>query len=107
MKVLIDECVPKAFKRAFSDQGHECMTVQEAGWAGIVNGKLLGIAEAEHDVLLTVDANLPHQQSLAGRRIAIVIIRARSNRLADLAPHLPACSKRYKQFKLVKLYTWD
>jgi hypothetical protein len=34
---------------------------------------------------------LQYQQNLTGRRIAIVIIRARTNRLVDLEPHFLAC----------------
>ena len=40
MKVLIDECSPKALKRHLADFGHHCVTVQEAGWAGKKNGEL-------------------------------------------------------------------
>jgi predicted nuclease of predicted toxin-antitoxin system len=75
MKVLIDECAPRALKYTLAVHGHECLTVQE-------NGELLALAEAEFDVLVTVDTNLRYQQNLAGRKIAIVILRAQSNRLA-------------------------
>jgi predicted nuclease of predicted toxin-antitoxin system len=34
MKVLIDECAPKALKTFLTKHGHECLTVQEAGWSG-------------------------------------------------------------------------
>jgi len=34
MKVLIDECAPKALKTFLIQRGHESSTVQEAGWAG-------------------------------------------------------------------------
>src|SRR6267143_3003349 len=54
MKVLIDECVPRALKGFLSKHGHESLTVQEAGWSGKENGELL---EAEFDVLVTVDTN--------------------------------------------------
>lgn len=91
MKVLIDECAPRALKQALASHGHECLSVQEAGWSGKVNGELLELAEAEFDVLVTVDTNLRYQQNLAGRKIAIVILRARSNRLTHLSPHFPAC----------------
>ncbi len=30
VKVLIDECAPKALKRHLTNRGHECVTVQEA-----------------------------------------------------------------------------
>jgi len=82
MKVLIDECAPRALKYTLAVHGHECLTVQEAGWSGKENGELLALAEAEFDVLVTVDTNLRYQQNLAGRKIAIVILRAQSNRLA-------------------------
>ena len=56
MKVLIDECAPRALKTFLTNQGHESLTVQEAGWAGKENGELLNLAEADHfDALVTVD----------------------------------------------------
>ena len=76
MKVLIDECAPKAMKYTLAAHGHECLTVQEAGWSGKENGELLALAEDEFDVLVTLDTNLKYQQNLAGRKIAIVILRA-------------------------------
>ncbi len=41
------------------------------------------------DALLTLDKNLPYQQNLDSVRIAVLIIHAYSNRLADLLPLLP------------------
>jgi hypothetical protein len=32
MKLLIDECAPKALKVAPAASGFDCATVQEAGW---------------------------------------------------------------------------
>lgn len=58
MKVLIDECAPKALQDLPTKRGRESLTVQEAGWAGKENGELLALAETEFDVLLTVDINL-------------------------------------------------
>jgi hypothetical protein len=46
MRVLIDECAPKALKNYLTNHGHECRTVQEAGWSGRQNGELLSLAEA-------------------------------------------------------------
>jgi hypothetical protein len=47
---------------------------------GKSNGELLRDAEAAaYDVLLTVDQGLPEQQSSAGRKLAIILIRARTN----------------------------
>ena len=59
----------------------------EAGLAGKKNGVLLGLAEgAGFEIFVTMDKGLEYEQNLAGRSIAIVILRARSNRLADLLP---------------------
>jgi predicted nuclease of predicted toxin-antitoxin system len=99
MKVLIDECAPRALKHTLAAHGHECLTVQEAGWSGKVNGELLKLAEAEFDAFVTVDTNLRYQQNLAGRKIAIVILRARSNRLTDLSPNFPACVMALQSIK--------
>jgi len=91
MKVLIDECAPKGLKHALATHGHECLTVQEAGWSGKENGELLTFAEDKFDVLVTLDTNLGYQQNLAGRKISIIVLRARSNRLAHISPLFPAC----------------
>lgn len=90
MKVLLDECIPRKFKNALPD--HECQTVPEAGFAGQKNGVLLSFTEAAgFDLFFTMDNGLQYQQNLAGRSIAVLIVRARSNRLEDLLPHLEAC----------------
>jgi predicted nuclease of predicted toxin-antitoxin system len=90
MRILLDECIPRKFKNALPD--HECQTVPEAGLAGQKNGLLLSLAEAAgFDLFLTMDKGLQYQQNLSGRSIAILIIRAKSNRLEDLLPHLEAC----------------
>ena len=44
MRVLLDECVPRALRRDIP--GHEVKTVAEAGWAGVKNGELLRL---KHD----------------------------------------------------------
>jgi predicted nuclease of predicted toxin-antitoxin system len=90
MKVLIDECAPRALKGFLLKHGHESLTVQEAGWSGKENGALLAVAETEFDVLVTVDTNLRYQQNLAGRGIAIVVLQSSSNRLEHLRQYFPA-----------------
>ena len=90
MKVLLDECIPRKLKDALP--GHGCHTVPEVGLAGQKNGALLSLAEAAgFEVFLTIDRGLQYQENLAGRGIAILIVRARSNRLQDLLPHIEAC----------------
>lgn len=106
MKVLIDECAPRAIKKHLTDYGHECITVQEAGWAGKKNGELLRLAEVAFDALVTVDTNLHFQQNLAGRKIAIVILHSSSNRLAllrQLFPTLVSALEKIKPGEIVQL----
>ncbi len=98
MKVLLDECVPRKFKDSLT--GHECRTVPEAGWAGKKNGELLSLAEqADFDVFLTVDRGMEYEQSLSGRKIAIILVRSTSNRLADLLCHVPEILKLLSSIK--------
>jgi hypothetical protein len=59
------------------------------GGSGIKNGELLVLAEAAFDVFVTVDRNLFFQQNLPKFNIAVLILDARSNRLADLRPLVP------------------
>ncbi|MGH9651676.1 MAG: hypothetical protein ACRD3I_14570, partial [Terriglobales bacterium] len=59
------------------------------GWAGLANGELLAVAQNEFDLFLTVDTNLPYQQNLQGFQIAVILLRAKTTRLADLKPLLP------------------
>ena len=86
MRVLIDECVPRKIKRSFPS--HVCATAQEAGLGGKQNGDLLALAERKFDVFLTVDKGVRYQQNLSGRNIAILLIRARSNDIDDILPHV-------------------
>jgi predicted nuclease of predicted toxin-antitoxin system len=99
MKVLIDECAPRALKHSLAARGHQCLTVQEAGWAGKQNGELLRLAEGGFDVLVTLDTNLQYQQNLTRRKIAIVVIRATSNRLSYLSPYFADCAKVLETIK--------
>ena len=90
MRILIDECIDERFRNSLSPQ--DCQTVRYAGLAGLKNGDLLEAAEtAGFDVFLTVDQGIECQQNLTGRKIAIIVFRAKSNRLKDLLPFVPAC----------------
>jgi len=87
VKLLLDECVDRRLAKEFV--GHDVITVPQAGWAGVKNGKLLNLAQDQFDVFVTVDQSLPFQQSLAQFRIAVLILMAPSNRLDDLRPLVP------------------
>jgi predicted nuclease of predicted toxin-antitoxin system len=91
MKILIDECVPRRFKFSLARKGHDCQTVPEAGLAGKRNGELLNLAEGTFDLFVTLDKGLEFQQNLAGKAIAIIVIRAKSNRFVDVEQHAAEC----------------
>lgn len=84
MKLLLDECIDRKFAKEFVD--YEIKTVPQMGWAGIKNGQLLALAQAEFDVFITVDQNLSFQQNLSQFDIAVIVLQASSNRLTDLKP---------------------
>ena len=87
MKLLLDECIDRKLAREFP--GYEVKTVPQMGWAGVKNGQLLALAEAEFDVFITVDRNLSFQQNLPQFNIAVVVLQAQSNRLVDLKTLIP------------------
>lgn len=87
MKLLLDECIDRKLVKEFV--GYEVKTVPQMGWAGVKNGQLLALAEAEFDVFITVDRNLSFQQNLPQFDMAVIVLQATSNRLADLKPLLP------------------
>lgn len=91
MRILIDECLPAPIKDSFSPHGHECKTVREVGYGSKKNGELLSLADGKWDVLLTNDKNIKYQQNMVGRTISVLVLRAKSNRLNDLLPLVPAC----------------
>jgi len=87
VKLLLDECIDRRLTKDL--EGHEVKTVPQMGWAGIKNGELLTLAEKEFDVFITVDRNLSFQQNLPKFNIAVLVLHATSNRLADLKPLVP------------------
>lgn len=60
------------------------------GWTDLDDGPLLDIMAGRFDVLVTVDKSLPKQQRVNNRPVAVVVLRAKTNRLADLLPHVPS-----------------
>ncbi len=89
MRVLIDECIDERLRHEFP--GHDCQTARYAKLAGFKNGRLLSAAEtAGFEVIITVDQEIPYQQNMETRRIAILILCAATNRLADLQKLVPS-----------------
>ena len=57
-------------------------------WAALDRTRLTR-AQQEFDALVTIDGNLPFQQDLSRFAIAVIVLRARSNRLANLRRLVP------------------
>lgn len=84
---MLDECIDRKLAREFV--GYEVKTVPQMGWAGVKNGQLLALVEAEFDIFITVDRNLSFQQNLPQFDVAVIVLQAPSNRLADLKLLVP------------------
>ncbi len=97
MKVLLDECVTRYLKRDFT--GHEVLTVGEAGFKGLKNGRLLQAASAQYDVLVTVDQNLQYQQNLNTFTIAIIVLKAERSTYPMLKPLIPRVLETLEKIK--------
>ena len=72
MSILLDEGVPRVIQRRLTDLS--ISTIEEMGWRGIRNGKLLDLMAGRFGVLVTTDKNLRHQQNLERRQISAVIL---------------------------------
>ncbi|MBA2691735.1 MAG: DUF5615 family PIN-like protein [Rubrobacter sp.] len=92
MRVLLDEMLDRRLKRFLPD-GIEAHTVRERGWGSVQNGELLEAAQREFEVLITTDQGIPHQQNLKRFDLAVIVLSAKSNSIADLEPLMPEVSR--------------
>lgn len=97
MRLRLDECVPRRLGRELAD--HEVLTVQQAGWSGLGNGRLLEVAQRRFDVFVTVDQGLRYQQDISGFQIAIVVLEAPTNDIEDLRPLMPRVRELLPQLR--------
>jgi len=84
MRVLVDECIDWRILRD--------LVGIDAKTDGLVRNRewCVACAGRQHfDVFVTVDRNLSYQQNLGRYKIALVVLRARTNRLRDLRPLIP------------------
>src|SRR5208282_6692783 len=86
MLVLFDNGTPRTLARYLIDH-HAVTEARARGWEQLENGDLLTVAEAAgFEVLVTTDKNLPCQQSLAGRKLAVVVLG--KGRWSLIEPHV-------------------
>jgi len=88
MRVLLDANLPQEFRHELS--GHDVQTARFAGLNDLDDGALLDRMSGRFDALVTMDTNLVHQQNLTNRPFAVIVLRARSNRMCDLRPLVPS-----------------
>jgi hypothetical protein len=70
------------------------------GWSGRKNGELLQLMTGQgFEVLVTVDQNIRHQQNLQVGGVAVLVLVAPSNRLADLVPLMPSAQAALASMK--------
>ena len=84
MRVLLDENLDWRLARDLP--GHEVASVPRIGWSGIANGELLARANGIYNVLITMDVGIGYQQNATKYKIAVIVLQAPSNRLADTRP---------------------
>jgi predicted nuclease of predicted toxin-antitoxin system len=72
MRILFDQGTPVPLRQHFP--GHQVETAFDLGWSRLTNGELLAAAEGRFDVLVTTDKNLRQQQSLSGRKLAVLVL---------------------------------
>lgn len=87
-RVLLDECVPRRLRRELA--GLVVSTVPGEGWASRGDGALLRLMlAAGYTTFVTMDRNLAYQQHVAAGGVAVLVLRARTNRWSDLVPLVP------------------
>lgn len=85
MRILFDQATPVPLKSYLV--GHEVRTAAEQSWDRLKNGDLISAAEDDgFEPLLTTDKIMPHQQNMAGRRIALMILSRQQ--WPQLRPHV-------------------
>jgi len=91
MKLLLDHCLDWRLSR--SVPGHTVKAAGKLGWGRLKDAPLLAKAQAQFEVLVASDKNLPQQQNLRRFNLAVVILDVPSNRLEDCIPKMPILLK--------------
>ncbi|MBP6431338.1 MAG: DUF5615 family PIN-like protein [Ferruginibacter sp.] len=106
MKILLDECVTKRLKKYLNE--FNVFTVNELGWSGIKNGKLMTLCiEHNFDILLTIDKNLMHQQNLENYPVSIVVINCFTSKIEDIITYIPSFVNQIPLLEKSKAYIID
>jgi hypothetical protein len=88
VRVLLDEQMPRDLVAELAS--HEVRTVGQMGWKGLENGALLTAAASRFEVVITMDKRFAISRDIATSGVAILLVRATSNRIEALRPLVPA-----------------
>ena len=102
MQILFDHNLPRKLRQHLSP--HTVSLTKELGWNQFNNGVLLGLAQAEFDVLLTVDTNIYHQQNVSLYSIAVIVLRAYDNTYESIISLLPEVMRLLERAEPGKIY---
>ena len=92
IQLMLDEDVPVPLRHDF-DSAFDVETVEYRGWKSAENGDLLRRAEAEYDVFVTLDKNLPSQQNIGTFDIGVVVLCGNDVRLPALRELMPEANE--------------
>jgi predicted nuclease of predicted toxin-antitoxin system len=84
VRILIDECVNPRVRQAFPN--HDVITVAEAEWRTLPDGKLVALAQGNFDVLITIDRGFEFEHNLEKLAFGIVIVHVPKNRIDYYRP---------------------
>jgi predicted nuclease of predicted toxin-antitoxin system len=87
VRILLDECVDWRLARDIA--GHDVKTARQMNWTAIKNGELLALAARQFDVFVTVDRNISFQQNIGSQTLSVIVLKAKTNRLAELKLLVP------------------
>ena len=74
---------------------------------GRKNGELLLLAEKSgFEIFLTLDRGVEYEQNLAGRKIAVILVSAKSSRVSDLLPRVPVILTALRSVRVGQLI-WE
>jgi predicted nuclease of predicted toxin-antitoxin system len=97
MRILLDEFLPK--KLGFLLESHFVRTVQQMGFSGLGNGKLLAAAAPDFDILITGDQNMEYQQNQFEIPMSVMVLVVANNKLESFLPLIPMLLKALEDIK--------
>jgi len=87
VRVILDGNLPRGLVRLLS--GHETHTIHVRRWSDLDDGASLAACENDSDAFVRMDQSLRFQRNLHGRRLAVILLYAHSNRLVDVKALVP------------------